>query len=229
MRSDWEARAAHSPHWFVDARTRFGPPDPSSFRARGEMDLLRALEVTGHLLSGQERTLEIGCGMGRMTGAIADRVGHVVGVDISERMLNFAKESTRDRPNVSLLRTDGVTLGALADGSFDLVICNAVFQHLPTMGVVEAYTGEVARVLRPNGQALIGLQNWSYWPHRWLRAAAAWIVDYRGFRSLGVYRRTYLGVRLGESDVRSVFSRAGLTIEVYRRLPERRAWVQARR
>ena len=229
MRADWEARASRSPHWFVDARTGFEHADPEAFHRRGEADLLRALDVTGHTLTGTERVLELGSGMARMTGAIADRARGVVGVDISERMLRFARAAVGDRPGVSFVRTDGVSLAPLANGSFDLVICNAVFQHLPSLGVVECITREIARVLVPGGRALVGLQNWSYSPYRWLRAGAAWVVDYRGFRSLGVYSRTFLGVRLREADVRRVFAGAGMTVEAYRCLPERRAWVLAGR
>ena len=229
MRADWEARAATSPHWFVDARTPFDHPDQTEFVRRGEADLRRALEVTGYRFRGSEAVLELGCGMGRMTGAIAARSRRVVGIDISEGMLAFARKAIEGSDNVALVRTDGVSLRPLASGSFDLVLCNAVYQHLPSMDVIESYTKEIARVLKPEGRALVGLQNWALSPYRWLRAAAAWIVDYRGFRRLGVYSKTFLGVRLTEQQVRELFGRAGLDVEGYRRLPDRRAWVTARR
>jgi len=229
MRADWEARASRSPHWFVDARADFDQPDAGAFGKRGESDLLRALQVTGYSFRGDESVLELGCGMGRMTGAIADRAGRVVGVDISEGMLTHAIRAVGGRPNVALVRTDGISLAPLRDRSFNLVLCNAVYQHLPSLEVVESYTREIGRVLRPDGVALFGLQSWTFSPYRWLRAAAAWTLNYRGFRRLGVYSRTFLGVRLNERRVRTLFSEAGMAVEGYWPLPDHRAWVRARR
>jgi ubiquinone/menaquinone biosynthesis C-methylase UbiE len=229
MRVDWEARAGQSPSWFVDSRSGFGEFDSAAFHRRGEIDLAHALDMAGLELRGTERVLELGCGMGRMTGAIAERVAHVVGVDISGHMLALAKGAVGDRPNVSLVRTDGVSLAPLAEKSFDLVICIGVFQHLPTIGVIETITREIARVLLPGGRALLELKKWSYSPYPWLRAAAAWTLNYRGFRTLGVYSRTFLGVRLNAADIRGLCARCGLTLEVHRQLPPRQAWVLARR
>jgi len=229
MRADWEARASRSPHWFVDARTDFDQPEVDAFVQRGKGDLLRALQVTGYAFRGDESVLELGCGMGRMTGAIADRAGRVVGVDISEGMLAHARQAVAGRSDVALVRTDGVSLAPLRDRSFDLVVCNAVYQHLPSIEVVESYTREIGRVLRPGHVALVGLQSWTLSPYRWLRAAVAWTLDYLGFRRLGVYSRTFLGVRLNERRVRDLFAEAGMAVEGYWPLPDHRAWVRARR
>lgn len=228
MRSDWEARAASMPYWFVDARTDFDRPDVEGFRLRGEQDLERALALTGYVLRGDERVLELGCGAGRMTNAIADRSGSVVGVDISEGMLDLARDALAGRRAVHLVQTDGLSLAALADDRFDVVICNAVYQHLPSVEVVAGYTREIARILRPGGTALVSLQKWTFSPYRWARAAAAWVLDYRGFRRLGVYSRTFLGVRLDERKTRRLFADAGLSVEVYRPFADQRAWVKAR-
>ena len=49
---------------------------------------------------------------------------------ISEGMLAFARKAIEGSDNVALVRTDGVSLRPLASGSFDLVLCNAVYQHV---------------------------------------------------------------------------------------------------
>jgi ubiquinone/menaquinone biosynthesis C-methylase UbiE len=229
MREDWEARASASPYWFVDARTDFERPDVEGFFRRGEADLVLGLEATGYRPTGQERVLELGCGAGRMTWAIADRTGRVVGVDISEGMLKLARTHLSGRGDVSLVRTDGSSLAPFRSGSVDLVISNAVFQHLPTVEVISSYLRETARVLRGDGVALIGLQNWTFSPYRWARAATAWTLNYHGFRDLRVYTKTFLGVRMSEARVRQLFSEAGLAVERFERLPRQRAWVRARK
>jgi len=59
-----------------------------------------------------ERVLDIGCGCGATTLAIADRIGesgHVLGIDVSSRMLAEAARRTAGRSNVALLETDAAT------------------------------------------------------------------------------------------------------------------------
>jgi ubiquinone/menaquinone biosynthesis C-methylase UbiE len=228
MREDWEARASASPYWFVDARSDFEQPDVEGFLRRGEADLVRGLEATGYQPTGEERVLELGCGAGRMTWAIADRTRRVVGVDISEGMLRLARGHLSRRDDVDLVLTDGSSLAPIRSGSIDLVISNAVFQHLPTVEVISSYLREIARVLQRDGVALIGLQNWTFSPYRWVRAAAAWTLNYHGFRDLGVYRKTFLGVRMTEARIRELLPEAGLTVGRFEKLPQQRAWVRAR-
>lgn len=69
-----------------------------------------------------EHVLDVGCGCGASTAALAERVGasgSVVGVDISAPMLAVARQRLEAQPRVSFLETDAAraTFGA----TFDLV------------------------------------------------------------------------------------------------------------
>jgi len=77
------------------------------------------------------RALDFGCGVGRLTLALAREFKDVVGLDISPSML---KEADR---NAAELKQDRVTF-ALADdslsnapGSYDFVLTYIVLQHIP--------------------------------------------------------------------------------------------------
>lgn len=94
-------------------------------RALGEMD---------------GRVLEIGCGIGRLLKP------HWFGIDISQRMINLAKNL---KPICNYAVCDGRTI-PFEDEYFDHVYCVLVFQHIPFEGVV-AYIKETARVLKDNG------------------------------------------------------------------------------
>jgi len=71
-----------------------------------------------------ERALEIGCSIGVLTRRLAEHVGHVLALDISDRAVELARETCRDRSNVSFRRCD-VTQDYPA-GRFDLVVLSEV-------------------------------------------------------------------------------------------------------
>jgi SAM-dependent methyltransferase len=95
------------------------------------------------------RVLEIGCGVGRVTRALADVFGEVHAVDVSGEMIRLARQTLADKPNVFLYQNNGMDLSVLGDLEFDFAFSFIVFQHIPDLGVIENYVREVHRVLRP--------------------------------------------------------------------------------
>jgi SAM-dependent methyltransferase len=80
----------------------------------------RALEPFGRAILAQaailrgERVIDVGCGCGATTLAIADLVGtsgHVMGIDVSSMMLGRARLRLAGRSNVSLLEGNAATQG----------------------------------------------------------------------------------------------------------------------
>jgi ubiquinone/menaquinone biosynthesis C-methylase UbiE len=76
-------------------------------------------------LSGVRRVLDLGCGPGEWTNAVACDYPqmNVVGVDINETMITYAHALARSqgRPNISFEMMDLKRPLAFADASFDLV------------------------------------------------------------------------------------------------------------
>jgi len=71
-----------------------------------------------------ERVLDVACGTGLVTLAAADAVGvggSVLGVDLSDGMIDRARERAADVANARFRRMDAEHLD-LADGSFDVVL-----------------------------------------------------------------------------------------------------------
>ncbi len=98
----------------------------------------------------REAALDFGCGVGRLTQAMAKHFERCVGVDISPAMVRLADELNRDAGRCSFRVNDTDSLGVFADESFDFVYSNLVLQHMePTLA--GRYIGELARVLRPGG------------------------------------------------------------------------------
>ena len=98
--------------------------------------------------------VEVGCGPGRMTGALAERFAEVLALDVSPAMLERARENVT-APNVEFRLVSGTLLDGLDDGIADAVVCYLVLQHLPSRRVIVSYLEEFARVLAPGGDAFV--------------------------------------------------------------------------
>jgi len=114
------------------------------------------------LLGPGKSVLDLGCGIGRMAGALAPEVGHVTGCDISEEMVRVARTRLADLPNAEFHQTSGLDLAGFGHESFDLVLAADVFPYLVAVGgdLAERHVAEAARVLRPGGA--IAILNLSY-------------------------------------------------------------------
>jgi ubiquinone/menaquinone biosynthesis C-methylase UbiE len=118
-----------------------------------EMEKLeRLFEITGSLAG--LRLLEPGCGTGRLTAVLAERVGplgRVVAMDISPQMVAAAYRRLDGYDNVELYQG---SIEAMADrlGTFDHVICHQVFPHFTDR---KAALGKLARMLEPGGLLVI--------------------------------------------------------------------------
>lgn len=89
--------------------------------------------------------LDLGSGTGFFTDLLASSYEHVIGLDISKNMLNFAKESRNK--NILWLEADAHDI-PLKDNSIDFIYSNLVIQWFDPLD--EAIT-EILRVLKPGG------------------------------------------------------------------------------
>ncbi len=95
--------------------------------------------------------LEIGCGIGRLLKPMADRCREVVGVDISEKMVDYCADYLAETPNTRVHLNDGSSLPMVENDSVDFVFSHLAFQHLTRYEIVESYLREIARVLKRGG------------------------------------------------------------------------------
>jgi ubiquinone/menaquinone biosynthesis C-methylase UbiE len=106
--------------------------DPERFFETGRISLDETarfvVEDAKCELSGRH-ALDFGCGIGRMTGALAAWYDQVVGVDISDEMVRLANALQRVK-NVEFRQVSQTPL-PFADGSFDCVYSTIVIQHIP--------------------------------------------------------------------------------------------------
>lgn len=149
----WDARAREDAFFFVDSRLDYRRPDVERFFADGEADLVTLLELAGVSIGPEDTVLDVGCGLGRLTRAIAARAGQVVALDLSAEMLRRARELNAHLPALRWVLGDGTSLAPLPDASVDAVVSHVVFQHIPDPQITLGYVSEIGRVLRPGGWA----------------------------------------------------------------------------
>ncbi len=105
-------------------------------------------------LKGDERALDLACGTGDITFALADRLpsGESLGLDITHGMLVIAESKRREKNagNVFFHRADIMQM-PFADASFDYVTCGYALRNVPD---VELALVEIKRVLKPGGRFL---------------------------------------------------------------------------
>jgi SAM-dependent methyltransferase len=95
-----------------------------------------------------EKILDVGCGTGAMTFALAQRGDHaaIVGIDVSEPYVAFARARNAD-PRITFEIADASSI-PLPSGHFDRAVSQLVLQFLPDP--LPAVT-EMRRVVRPGG------------------------------------------------------------------------------
>lgn len=151
MRRDWDLRAGEDALHYVN--TERDDWDESEFFATGEQSVRDFIHADLSAICGDRdpaamRVLEIGSGVGRMTRALAATFGEVHGVDVSPEMVRRAREYLRSTPNAHVQCNSGTDLRALGSLEFDFAFSFIVFQHVPSLTVIDRYVGEVSRRLQ---------------------------------------------------------------------------------
>jgi len=103
---------------------------------------------------GGEWGLDVGCGNGRHLALLAERTDRATGVDASSALLGEARDRLPAGRNVDLCVGDAASL-PVAAGAVDVGLYVATLHHLPDRGTRRASLDELARVLAPDGRALV--------------------------------------------------------------------------
>lgn len=160
MKDYWESQAHNDPFWAVlsDPGKDNRRWDRTSFFETGQREIsilfyqLRGLGIP----LGSRSALDFGCGLGRLTQALARHFDRVVGLDISETMIRMAELFNQAPDRVRYVVNEHEHLNLFPKAEFDFIYSNIVLQHIaPEISL--GYLKEFVRVLRPGGLVVFQL------------------------------------------------------------------------
>ncbi|MFN2328124.1 MAG: bifunctional 2-polyprenyl-6-hydroxyphenol methylase/3-demethylubiquinol 3-O-methyltransferase UbiG [Chromatocurvus sp.] len=119
------------------------------FRPLHEINPLRANFIDEHSPVAGKRLLDVGCGGGILSEAMAQRGAIVTGIDMGEAPLSVARiHQLESGVEVDYRQSTAEDLAAERPGQFDIVCCLEMLEHVPDpAAVVEA----CARLVVPGG------------------------------------------------------------------------------
>jgi ubiquinone/menaquinone biosynthesis C-methylase UbiE len=217
MKSEWNKRAEKNAYHYVSTfREEW---DNESFYKWGET---QTHAVIDRFLKDQsfdpidKTVLEIGCGAGRMSRALASRFKIVYAYDVSDVYIQLAKANNSQIKNIIFRANDGMSFPETEDESVDFAFSGWVMGHMPTQEVVTKNIREIARVLKKGGVYKID----------------PLIKGNPIFRELATSRLTkpiisfllkdklkstptYIGVTFKEKEIMTILSECGLTSNTF--------------
>ena len=156
----WDQHARRDPLWAIlshPARTG-GKWDLGRFMQTGVGEvttLLYELQSLGITVP-RGAALDFGCGVGRLSQALAHHFDRVTGVDVSAVMIEKAQSLNGFPQVVSYVCNRSSHLREFPDRTFDFILSNIVLQHVRPDIAVE-YLREFARLLAPGGALVFQL------------------------------------------------------------------------
>jgi SAM-dependent methyltransferase len=186
LRATWEHWGKTDPLWAIlsEQGKENNQWNLQQFLETGETEisaLFLRLEQLG-LTPPRDRALDFGCGVGRLSQALAGRFEAIDGVDISESMLEMARRLNRFEERCTYHHNAQPNLRLFADSSFTFIYSNITLQHIPPPLAI-GYISEFIRILRDDGLAVFQLTSHFGSPvlrlRRWLGSSAALHQIYR--------------------------------------------------
>lgn len=157
---NWNAFAHADPLWAIltapDKRGNRWQPD--EFFATGIAEVatvLAELRAHGSVVEFGS-ALDFGCGVGRLSQALAAHFESVVGVDISDEMIRRATAFNRHEGRCRYVVNTTSDLSQFDSATFDFIYSNIVLQHMRPE-FARGYVAEFVRLLRPRGLAVFQL------------------------------------------------------------------------
>jgi ubiquinone/menaquinone biosynthesis C-methylase UbiE len=154
--NDWNSYSAEWDERYGDRYQHLGDEWCDDGTSERQWELRLFAHTVAPCLTSETRALEIGPGGGKWTVRLAPRVRELVVFDVAEQMLDRTRRrvASASLSNVTFAHGNGRDMSSVASGSVDLVFSYDVFVHIALEDTV-AYLGEIARILRDGGVAIL--------------------------------------------------------------------------
>jgi SAM-dependent methyltransferase len=153
-RQFWDAHAQSDPLWAIlsDPARKGRRWDLERFLQSGVDEIFLILhQLRSRGINVQRRpALDFGCGVGRLSQALAAHFARIDGVDLSFAMIELARSLNSHGERIVYHANDRPDLHLFADGTFDFIVSSIVLQHMEP-SIALGYLAEMCRVLAPTG------------------------------------------------------------------------------
>lgn len=132
--------------------------DPQSeFRPLHEINPLRLAWIDGHANLAGKAVLDIGCGGGILSESMAGVGATVTGIDLSEKALGVARlHLLESGKKVDYQMVSAEDLATQAAGTFDVVTCMEMLEHVPNPASIVA---ACSALVKPGGHVFFSTIN----------------------------------------------------------------------
>lgn len=129
----------------------------SEFKPLHDINPLRTNFIDGHVQLAGKKVLDVGCGGGILSEAMAQRGADVMGIDMGEAPLKVAKlHALESELNITYQKIAVEELAEQQPESFDVVTCLEMLEHVPDpASIIRA----CYKLCKPGGQVIFSTLN----------------------------------------------------------------------
>lgn len=154
LERNWNEFGNRDPLWAILTNPEYAgnKGDPRQFFDTGRQEIERLLRLTSALglETPKRRALDFGCGVGRLTQALAGHFDAVTGIDIAASMIRGAERYNQFGRRCTYVHIPHGDLSQFEADSFDLIYTRLVLQHMEPQ-FAKAYLRAFLRLLTPDG------------------------------------------------------------------------------
>jgi len=159
LQKNWEELAKDDPLWAIltspEKKGRKWSPEDFFETGKTEIEKLICVLQETKINYSNQKALDFGCGIGRLTQPLGEYFNKVIGVDISNKMIEYAQRYNY-KDNCTFLTNENFDLKTFEANSFDFIYTNIVLQHIYPKFVF-TYLMEFIRVLKQDGLLIFQL------------------------------------------------------------------------
>jgi SAM-dependent methyltransferase len=159
VQKQWTILGESDPLWAVLTRPekRLGGWDEEEFFETGVREIAEVIENARRVSAVRFGTaVDFGCGVGRLSQALAEKFECVIGVDIAESMIREASHRNRFPDRCRYIHNTAANLTGLETHSADFVYSNITLQHVVPQ-LAHLYIQEFFRIARPGALVIFQL------------------------------------------------------------------------